>query len=69
MYRYWKLKEKSLDRSLWRTRFGRDYELVVRQAKEWIIITAKKIHRVIITKANKLMFHRETIGDYSESRT
>jgi hypothetical protein len=29
--RYWKLKEKTLDRTLWRTRFGRGYGLVIRQ--------------------------------------
>jgi hypothetical protein len=29
--RYWKLKEKALDRTVWRTRFGRDYGPVVRQ--------------------------------------
>jgi hypothetical protein len=27
----WKLKEEALDRTLWRTRFGRDYGPVVRQ--------------------------------------
>jgi hypothetical protein len=32
--RYWKLKEKALDRTLWRTRFGRDYGPVVRQTTE-----------------------------------
>jgi hypothetical protein len=30
--RYWKLKEEALDRTLWRTRFGRGYGPVVRQA-------------------------------------
>jgi hypothetical protein len=29
------LKEKALDRTLWRTRFGREYGLVVRQTTEW----------------------------------
>jgi hypothetical protein len=29
--RYWKLKEEELDRTLWRTRFGRGYGPVVRQ--------------------------------------
>jgi hypothetical protein len=29
--RYWKLKEEALDRTLWRTRFGRGYGPVVRQ--------------------------------------
>ena len=31
---YWKLKEKALDHTYWRTDFGRSYEPVVRQAKE-----------------------------------
>jgi hypothetical protein len=29
--RYWKLKEEALDRTLWRTRFGRGYGPVLRQ--------------------------------------
>jgi hypothetical protein len=32
--RYWKLREEALDRSLWRTRFRRGYEPVVRQTTE-----------------------------------
>jgi hypothetical protein len=32
--RYWELKEEALDRTLWRTRFGRGYGLVVRQTAE-----------------------------------
>jgi hypothetical protein len=28
---YWKLKKEALDRTLWRTRFGRGYGSVVRQ--------------------------------------
>jgi hypothetical protein len=32
--RYWKLKEEALDRTLWRTRFGRCYGPVVRQTTE-----------------------------------
>jgi hypothetical protein len=31
---YWKLKEEALDRTVWRTRFGRDYGPVVRQIAE-----------------------------------
>jgi hypothetical protein len=31
---YWKLKEGTLDRTLWRTRFGRGYGPVVRQTTE-----------------------------------
>jgi hypothetical protein len=36
MGRYWKLKEEALDRTLWRTRFGREYGPVVRQTTEWM---------------------------------
>jgi hypothetical protein len=32
--RYWKLKEETLDRTMWRTRFGRGYGPVVRQTAE-----------------------------------
>jgi hypothetical protein len=32
--RYWKMKEEALDRTLWRTRFGRGYGPVVRQTAE-----------------------------------
>jgi hypothetical protein len=32
--RYWKLQEEALDRTLWRTRFGRGYGPVVRQTTE-----------------------------------
>jgi hypothetical protein len=31
---YWKLREEALDRTLWRTRFGRGYGPVVRQTTE-----------------------------------
>jgi hypothetical protein len=31
---YWKLKEEALDSTLWRTRFGRGYGPVIRQAME-----------------------------------
>jgi hypothetical protein len=31
---YWKLKEEALDRTTWRTRFGRGYGPVVRQTAE-----------------------------------
>jgi hypothetical protein len=30
---YWELKEEALDRTVWRTRFGRGYGRVVRQTK------------------------------------
>jgi hypothetical protein len=32
--RYWKLKEETLDRTLWRARLGRGYGPVVRQTRE-----------------------------------
>jgi hypothetical protein len=32
--KYWKLKEEALDRTLWRTSFGRGYGPVVRQTAE-----------------------------------
>jgi hypothetical protein len=32
--RYWKLKEEALDRTMWRTRFRRNYGPVVRQTAE-----------------------------------
>jgi hypothetical protein len=32
--RYWEFKEKALDRTLWRTSFGRGYGPVVRQTAE-----------------------------------
>jgi hypothetical protein len=32
--RCWKLREEALDRTLWRTRFGRGYGPVVRQTAE-----------------------------------
>jgi len=31
--RYWNLKEEGLDRTLWRTQFGRGYKPVVRDNK------------------------------------
>jgi hypothetical protein len=32
---YWKLKEEALDRTLWRTRFGKGYGLIARQRNGW----------------------------------
>jgi len=34
---YWKLKEEALDRTVWRTEFGRGCGPVVRQTAEWMI--------------------------------
>ena len=33
---YWKLKEESVVRNLWRTRFGRGCGPVVRQTADWM---------------------------------
>jgi hypothetical protein len=33
------LKEEALDRTLWRTRFGRGYGPVVRQTTEWMNVS------------------------------
>ena len=33
---YWKLKEETLDRTVWRTHFGRGYRPVVRKTTEWM---------------------------------
>jgi len=30
------LKEKAVDHTLWRTRYGRSYGLLVRQTTEWL---------------------------------
>jgi hypothetical protein len=32
--RYWKLKEEAVDRTMWRSRFGRGYGPVVRRTAE-----------------------------------
>jgi len=34
---HWKLKEEALDRTVWRTSFGRGYGPVVRQTAEWLL--------------------------------
>ena len=36
---YSKLKEEALDRTMWRTRFGRGYGTVVRQTTEWMCLS------------------------------
>ena len=33
---HWKFKEEALDRTLWKTRFGRGYGPVLRQTTEWM---------------------------------
>ena len=33
---FWKVKEETLDRTVWRTGFGRGYEPVVRRIAEWM---------------------------------
>jgi hypothetical protein len=44
--KYWKLKEEVLDRTLWRTRFGRGYGPVIRQTTEWMNIPHCKFLRL-----------------------
>jgi len=36
MKRYWNFKDDALDRTLWRTFFGRGYRIVVRKITEWM---------------------------------
>jgi hypothetical protein len=46
--RYWKLKKEALDRTQWRTRFGRGYGPVIRQTTEWMnewILYLTKSHK------------------------
>jgi len=45
---YWKLIEEALDRTLWRTRYGRGYGPVVRQESEWM-------HRIQHTRIGGLL--------------
>jgi hypothetical protein len=56
----WKLKEEALDRTLWRTRFGRSYGPVVRQTtgwmNEWIKIGTANWHDQILHR-NCLLKH------------
>jgi hypothetical protein len=40
---YWKLKEEALDRTVWRTRFGRGYGSVVRQTTELLNENTRKM--------------------------
>jgi len=35
---YYKLKEETLARALWRTRFGRGYGPVIRQTTNWMMV-------------------------------
>jgi hypothetical protein len=59
--RYWKLKEEVLDRTVWRTRFGRGYGPVVRQTTELnemivnVLVVPKQVFstmRALIKKSN-----------------
>jgi hypothetical protein len=51
---YWKLKEKRLDRTLWRTRYGRGYGLVVRQTAA--CINANQTGRKLLPQFDLLQF-------------
>jgi hypothetical protein len=60
--KYCKLKEEALDRSLWRTRFGRGYGPVVRQTTEGNAISRQEsVHGIeeIVSKEyrRKLSWH------------
>ena len=41
--RYWKLKEETLDRTLWRTRFGKVYGPVVRHYVMIMILSTTEV--------------------------
>jgi hypothetical protein len=43
---YWELKEEALDRTLWRTRFGRSYGPVLRQNRVCIYLSSTDLCRV-----------------------
>ena len=43
--RYWNLKEEELDRTLWRTRFGRRYQPATRQSRQSMRFVALRITR------------------------
>jgi hypothetical protein len=45
---YWKLKEKVLVRSLWRTRFGGSYEPIVRQTTECNMASNIYVHDISV---------------------
>jgi hypothetical protein len=44
-----KLKEEALDRTLWRTRFGRGYGPVVRQTAEWMNVNEQNSNETYYT--------------------
>jgi hypothetical protein len=46
--RYWKLKEESLDRTLWITRFGRGYGPLLRQTKEFNMTVTNVFAQTIV---------------------
>jgi hypothetical protein len=41
---YCKLQEEALDRTLWRTRFGRDYVPVTKHITEWMTDIQTLVH-------------------------
>ena len=48
---YWDLKGEALDRSLWRTRFGRSYGNVIRQYSINLLVTVKHNKYRVIRKS------------------
>jgi transposase InsO family protein len=51
------LKEEALDRTLWRTRFGRGYGPVVRQNTEWMNELPLDFKRLVVQ--HKILMHLE----------
>jgi len=51
---YSHLKEKALDRSMWRARFGRGFGSVVRQTNKWM--NEKKEHQLHNLQAAEIKF-------------
>jgi len=45
---YWKLKEEAINRTLWRTHFGRGYGPFVRYQNEWVVVAAAAAFVVVV---------------------
>jgi hypothetical protein len=56
---YWKLKEEALDCTVWRTRFGRGYGPVAREAAEYINISHR--HRQYFSQTHKIFLQTHKI--------
>ena len=69
MRRYWKLKEKVPDRTLWRTRFGRGCGPVVRQTIKYIFFLPEKSTLYIICVISSRSIRQEERLGAREMRT